>query len=1551
MYRVRTALLVSASHAFTARRLGMSLILALALSVQVAHAAAPDLTPIQPPGWSDKLVVSNGPGNTQGSSPIFTTDTVFVNMAFTNQGTAAAPAFSVQLSIDGNIFQNFPQSGLAVGATGTITDVNIGSLSAGGHSLTMVLDPTNVTGDSNTNNNSFTKSFQVPVPAPVIVSSLVATATAGQPFTYTIVATNNPTSFSATGLPNGLSVNAGVISGTPSDVGSASIVISASNAGGTDTQTLVLTVGASAPSITSPLAAHGSLGVSFNYNLTVTGIPVPTITAAPLPAGLTSSTTGITGVPLQAGTTFVTLTATNVAGTDTKTLVIDITAPPIITSPLIVGGTLGDSTFSYVITATNNPNNFSTGALPFGLNPVNPGTGVISGTPSQAGTFTVNLTAKNTLNGTSNPCVFNNTVGTATATLTVAISSKAGAPAITSALGTAAAGIPGVETTPFVYGITATNNPTSFSATGLPAGLAVDPNTGVIFGLPALLPGVFPIQPKNFTVTLTASNSQGSGSATMTLTISPATPLITSDIATQQVLIAGQLFQYQITGTTFTDPGVGPTQFSGNFPVPSGNISVDPNTGLMSGTPQRSIVDNLGNLVTPGDLGSYTVTITAKNNRGQDTLTFNAIVATELPPTSSGGPAVIVFQPPFNLTAIVGCPFSFTLNAPGAQCFRIDSGVPFSSPQHLAIGDGGIISGTPQPADAGTFQCLFGASKTIPNPNPQIPAVCSADLAEATYTITILPGPPAPTPPAIISPINVSTTVGTPGFKYDITTTPDISNPLAPLPIFYSSSPLPPGLSVVPNIISTSGTAIGQIVGVPTAAGITNVAVTVLNSAGSDTKVITIVVAPVVITSTLVATGQIGLPFSYQITSTGDANVFDAQGLPAGLTVDSKSGIISGVPVNIPNQSGPLSFPILLSAANPYNTGKSTLTLTINPAPAGSPVISSPLTAGGVDSVPFNYQITATNNPTGFNAVGLPAGLTLDKVSGNIFGQTSGVGTFNVILVATNAVPNGAGAATLVLTIAAAPPLITSSLNVIATVGQPFQYIFTASGTPAVTFTALNPLPAGITLNASLLSGTFASLGSGTVSIQVQASNAAPTTDTETLTITLLQAPTITSVLTASGQVGVPFSYLITIDGSAPLTVSASPLPPGLVLAGVTITGTPLISVPTFNVTLTASNTVGQDTQTLVLTIAPMPPPVSGITSSLNPTGTQGIPFTFPVVVSPGPGNNFSATGLPAGLSIDPNSGIISGTSTLAGQFTVTVSANSPSGPLSAVLNLTMLNASPLITSLTANATQGSPFSFTLTASGVAPISFTATPLPDGLVLSGNTISGIPTGFGTFQINLTAHNGFPPDDNEILILTIAQIPDDIDGDGFPNELEIALGTDPNNAASTPFNGQRPNSSRVLNIKNMVIKLNFAQSLGKDSMIINGTFSAPNKFSIKQEHVILVAGGIVRNFTLDTHGSSPNGGDTFKGRTRTKPVGNEDVQVVFAVKLSNGTFQPSLNGRGLTNGDFRDASRTVRVFMLFPNPNDLLLYDSSKVLSYTAKHGRSGVAKQSFNSGN
>ncbi|MCX8494894.1 MAG: putative Ig domain-containing protein, partial [Akkermansiaceae bacterium] len=163
-----------------------------------------------------------------------------------------------------------------------------------------------------------------------------------------------------------------------------------------------------------------------------------------------------------------------------------------------------------------------------------------------------------------------------------------------------------------------------------------------------------------------------------------------------------------------------------------------------------------------------------------------------------------------------------------------------------------------------------------------------------------------------------------------------------------------------------------------------------------------------VITSLLTANGQVGSALSYQITASNNPTLFNATGLPNGLSINTSTGAITGTPT-VNGTSN-----VTISATNTGGTGSATLALTVVAVP---PTITSVLTTSAQELIAYSYQITASGSPTSYNATGLPGGLTVNTTTGLISGTSNAAtaGTYNVTISATNS--GGLGSATLVLTI------------------------------------------------------------------------------------------------------------------------------------------------------------------------------------------------------------------------------------------------------------------------------------------------------------------------------------------------------------------------------------------------------------------------------------------------------------------------------------------------------------------------------------------------------
>ena len=439
--------------------------------------------------------------------------------------------------------------------------------------------------------------------------------------------------------------------------------------------------------------------------------------------------------------------------------------------------------------------------------------------------------------------------------------------------------------------------------------------------------------------------------------------------------------------------------------------------------------------------------------------------------------------------------------------------------------------------------------------------------------------------------------------------------------------------------------------------------------------------------------------------------------------MDPATGLISGTP------RGAGSFDLGLSATNAGGTGTTTLSLTVV---STTPVITSALNVGAQVGQPFSYQIKATSSPASYAATGLPPGLGIDTSTGLIAGTPTAAGNFSIDLAATNS--GGTGTATLDLTILVAAPSVTSVTSANAQVGQPFAYQITASNNPAGY--GASHLPAGITIDPAtgLIYGT--PRAAGTSSVGLSATNAGGT-GTETLTLIVSAAsanqPTITSATTAGGQAGESFTYQITATNN-PTSYAATGLPAGLSVNTVSgfISGTPTVS-GTFNAGLSATNAGGTGTAILTLTITASAIPQPSITSADNANGQVGVRFVFQITASNNP-TSYGTSALPAGLSVDGATGVISGTPTMAGTFVVTVAAANAGGTGTGSLTLNIAAATqPTVTLVSP------PDGITVVVGSAVPLAASVND-PDGaLAQVAFFVNGQPAGStsatGPFAVN------------------------------------------------------------------------------------------------------------------------------------------------------------------------------------------------------------------------
>jgi len=367
---------------------------------------------------------------------------------------------------------------------------------------------------------------------------------------------------------------------------------------------------------------------------------------------------------------------------------------------------------------------------------------------------------------------------------------------------------------------------------------------------------------------------------------------------------------------------------------------------------------------------------------------------------------------------------------------------------------------------------------------------------------------------------------------------------------------------------------------------------------------------PPVITSPLVATGVVGLPFVYQFEASGatSLNVTDID-LPGGLTFVSSLSAITGQP----NQDG--TFLVGLSASNSAGTTNATLVITIQPAPTSGPMIMSSTSATGRTGSPFSFQVITTGaSPAArLSAMGLPAGLSADAVTGLISGTVIVDGSSAVSLTVIDGSQSSTGTLELTFSSDLTLPVIVSPNTATLLIGQPFNYMIAAPSSDTsdpITYQLIGTLPPGLGFDSDngTISGTFQSgldeapgphLSGGVVSnVQLFATNSH---GTGTIPLLFFVAPAGAVNISTRLAVGTNDDVLIggfIISGNAPKKVIIRAIGPSLPVTGA-------LADPTLELHdshgLLGSNDNWRDTQEAEI-IASTVPPTNDLESAIVAT-------------------------------------------------------------------------------------------------------------------------------------------------------------------------------------------------------------------------------------------------------------------------------------------------------------------------------------------------------------
>jgi hypothetical protein len=201
-------------------------------------------------------------------------------------------------------------------------------------------------------------------------------------------------------------------------------------------------------------------------------------------------------------------------------------------------------------------------------------------------------------------------------------------------------------------------------------------------------------------------------------------------------------------------------------------------------------------------------------------------------------------------------------------------------------------------------------------------------------------------------------------------------------------------------------------------------------------------------------------------------------------------------------------------------------------------------------------------------------------------------------------------------------PTITSADATTFAVGSSGSFTVTATGTPAPSLSMTGTLPSGVTFDTAtgVLSGTPIAGTGGVYSLAFTASNGVSPNAAQPFTLTVNQAPAITSANAASFTVGRSGSFTVTATGyPAPTLSESGALPSGVAFNPTTrvLSGTPAAGTGgSRQLSFTAANGVSPNAvQSFALTVLPTAQTSLTLVCSNNPA-PSGKPVRFTARVS-----------------------------------------------------------------------------------------------------------------------------------------------------------------------------------------------------------------------------------------------------------------------------------------------------------------------------------------------